>query len=242
MSASRITALTGTALLVGAAPLLLAAENSSVRPGKPVAVFVMIIGLILMVMGWKLYKLMISATGLLTGLYIAHMIGQNFTVTATLQILQILAFAIGGFLLAIPFQKAIVFFLGGLGGSILISQPVALLAQNNEKQLTFMLLATLVGFLLFGILSLYFFKSIIITSTSLIGAFSFLIGIFVILTNAQPGHAILPWVDPSDKGFFFMLLFAFFGIMIQHGINKVYPDKDEEKGKTGDGASQEEST
>jgi hypothetical protein len=125
------------------------------------------------------------------------------------------------------------FFLGGLGGSILIFQPVAMMCQGSKNEALYVLIAAIFGFLLFGILSIYFFRSIVIVSTSIIGSFYFMVGIFTLMENSPGSTRFVQWVDPSDKGFFFFLLIAVIGILIQHGINKMYPepeDKPDQKG------------
>lgn len=191
---------------------------------------VIVIGLLLLGAGWRLYKITISITGLVMGIYIAwFLVPQYFEISRHIQFLIMIIFGIAGFILALPFQKAIVFFLGGLGGLILISNPVSMLVREHENSDMYILGAALLGFILFGILSIYFFKFIIIVSTSIIGSFNFMVGIYALFESRKGESGFVKWMDPSDKGFFFFLLISFFGILVQHGINKVFPEAEEKQ-------------
>ncbi len=200
--------------------------TESHHSGTGAGAIALVLGIILLVMGWKLYKILISITGLLLGLYVAHFLGQFIEISPTVQLIFISAAGIIGLFLAFPFQKSIVFFLGGLGGSVLIGNPVALMFNNHENKYMIILAGMIAGFLLFGLLSLYFFKLVIIVSTSLLGSFSMMVGIhYLLLTGGASGQAI-EWSDPADKGFPFLLILALIGVLIQHGINKVWEDKE----------------
>lgn len=205
-------------------------DTSSPAAANAAKIAVIAIGFVLLVGGWRLYKVTVSITGLLIGIYIAYfLIPEYFQITGTVQILIMILFGVAGFILALPFQKAVVFFLGGLGGLILTSRPVALLARGSENEDLFILIAAVIGLLLFGILSIYFFKFIITVSTSVIGSFNFMVGIYALFENRKSSSELVRWLDPSDKGFFFFLLIAFMGILVQHGINKVFPEPEEKK-------------
>jgi len=232
-------------LLYISAALAYGAEGdaSSTAGESAVKIAVIVLGFVLLVAGWRLYKITVSITGLLIGIYIAYfLVPEYFHITGTVQILIMILFGVAGFILALPFQKAVVFFLGGLGGLILTSRPVALLARGSENENIFTLIAAVVGLLLFGILSIYFFKFIIIVSTSVIGSFSFMVGIYALFKSSKSGSGFVRWLDPSAKGFFFFLLIAFIGILVQHGINKVFPEPEEKKGaeKEEDGKNRQE--
>ena len=119
-------------VILFASGILYASDNASPSPvvTSVVKVAVIALGLMLLTAGWRLYKVTISITGLLLGIYIAYyLVPEYFEITKPIQFLILIIFGIAWFILALPFQKAIVFFLGGLGGLILTSKPVALLVQ-----------------------------------------------------------------------------------------------------------------
>jgi hypothetical protein len=133
------------------------------------------------------------------------------------------------------------FFLGGLGGAILSFQPVIMMFKGNENEELYILIAAIFGFLLFGILSMYFFKSIIVVSTSIVGSFYFMVGIYFLLKEKTASGGFIRWFDPGDKGFFFFLIIALIGMLIQHGINKMYPEPEEKPEQKSDKPDGQES-
>ncbi len=121
---------------------------------------------------------------------------------------------------------------------ILAGQPAALLSQGQSNPAIVVGIAMIAGFLLFGILSIYFFKSIVIASTALTGSFALMVGCYGTFKMTGLSESVLTWMDPAGRGFLLLLLFAFFGILIQHGINKVCPDPEEKaKQKEGEGGA-----
>jgi hypothetical protein len=217
-------------------PVLL--QSAAAEPAVDmISVAAIAAGLLLMITGWRLYRFMISFSGLCLGVVLGYLI-QTYIITpflpnipGTISLLLVVFLGLLGFFLAIPFQKSIVFFLGGLGGAIITAEPVSIMTRGKEDQILSILIAMGIGFVVFGFLSLYFFKLIVTVSTSLVGSFGMMIGSFNMLEKAEASPAVLDWVDPSGKGFGLFLLFALFGILIQHGINKVFPESEEKPGK-----------
>jgi hypothetical protein len=208
--------------------MLAAAEPAPAAPGiNIVAVLWVIIGIVFMGFGWNLYKVTIALSGLVLGLMTAQFLGDHFTVGVTLRYTLVIVLAVAGFILAFPFQKAIVFIMGGLGGAILVSRPVEMIFVSGPHKTAFAIGGLVVGFLLFGALSIYFFRSIIIVSTSLIGAFYLLIGLHNILQERGAAARVLTWIDPAAQGFLTFLLLAAAGIILQHRYGREYPGPDQ---------------
>jgi len=189
-----------------------------------------VLGLIFLSMGWKFNKFLICISGLALGSYISHVLNVNFPgIQNSIRYLIIAALGIGGLVFAFTFQKVVMFILGGLGGAILLFNPVYILTEGHPNRALWIIVSNIAGFILFGVVSLYFMKLIITISTSLIGSFSFLLGLYSIVKDRGVSYNILRWFDSSDIGFLPFILLTIVGVFIQYRSHAPADKKPQEK-------------
>jgi len=140
----------------------------------------MILGLLYLVFGWKLYKISLVVFGLLVGSLVGFGLGEWFGSTfgmnpdTTAWIGAVaLGLVLGG--LAIPFVKLMVFVSCGLSGAVLVSYLCERIGLGSSW------LWTLASFLIIGFLSVFLIKFAMILSTSLCGSYVIVAGAAALL-------------------------------------------------------------
>lgn len=152
--------------------------------GQPnaVAMSAMIVALVYLIFGWRIFKVSLVLSGLLIGSVAGFMLGDWLGRALAMNVRNtsmigavVLALLLGG--LAIPFVKLMVFIFCGVCGASLVSYLCERAGVGSS------LLWTLGSFVLVGLISVFLIKYAMILFTSLLGAYTLVAGAAALLYN-----------------------------------------------------------
>lgn len=158
-----------------------------------VAIVMLITGLMSLLYGWKLYRFVVIVATALAGAYLGWYLTYGYTwCPEKLRFLGPIVLGLAGGVLAIPLQKAAVFFTGASVGFCSLGPFAAGLVWKTPPgpTTTQALLASLGGFIVLGVLSVLVFKAMVMIATSLLGATLVLSGVAQIVQSV--------WVKDKD--------------------------------------------
>jgi hypothetical protein len=167
------------------------------------------LGLLLLLFGWRTYRVSLVTIGVLIG-------GGIGTALAALVNLHPLLFALPLGILAgvaaVMMEKVGAFFIGGLVGAI----PIIVLRAEFQSTAAFYAAAGL-GFLIAGIMAIFLWKPVIVVFLSLLGAAFIANGLALTAERLSPGKAEAFVSDHPVLILAAVLLLAVLGVFFQTG-------------------------
>ena len=153
------------------------------RP-KPVALGAMVVGLLFLFFGWRIYRITLVTFGLLVGAALGFRLGEWAAVRFTIDsgMLPLAFAAVVGLLLgclAIPFVKLMVFIFCGLMGAVFVSYLCERLGFGSS------ILWTLGSFVILGLISVALIRHAMILFTSLSGSYLLVAGALAVLHSLK---------------------------------------------------------
>jgi hypothetical protein len=138
-----------------------------------VSVVMVVVGLMSLLYGWKLYKFLVIVATALAGAYLGWYLAYGYQwLPENFRFLGPVILGILGAFAAIPLQRAAVFFIGASAGFVSLGPAVAeMIWQSPEQPTTTQYLAVgAAAFIVMGILSLLLFRAMVMIATSMFGA------------------------------------------------------------------------
>jgi hypothetical protein len=179
-----------------------------------VSVVMLIVGLMALLYGWKLYKFLVIVSTALAGAYLGWYVTYGYAwCPENLRFLGPIVLGLLGGVLAIPMQRLAVFFVGASVGFVSVGPVAAQIIWDKAPgpTTTQYLIVSLIAFILMGITSLLVFKAMAIIATSLFGATLALSG------GVQTAQAL--WFPDKDVyAFHQMELAAVFVVLAVSGV------------------------
>ena len=176
------------------------------------AVTLLIIGIVALIWGWRLYKIFVFIAGAFIGAYAGGIIAEftQQTISTSLNYPLIMAIGLGTLFafMAIPYVRFAMFALAGLAGGYALFIMGSAYHNGDYKEYF-----ALSGFIVCGLVSLAFFEVIVVTATSFLGAGAIVTGILYFFKNTQLYLDLMTnysWVIPVA-----LAVFAIIGMLIQ---------------------------
>jgi len=138
-----------------------------------VSVVMLIVGLLALLYGWKLYKVLVIVATALAGAYLGWYLAHDYKLLPEkIQFFGPLVLGLLGAVLAIPLQKAAVFFIGASIGFVSLGPLAAdmIWKAPDQPTLTQYLITGGIAFIVMGILTLLMFRPMVMIATSMFGA------------------------------------------------------------------------
>ena len=150
----------------------------------PLIVAVMVVGLIYLFFGWRIYKLTLVVAGLalgsIVGFWLGEWFGKTFMMNArTTSLIGSIVLGLVLAALAIPFVRLMVFVFCGVSAAVLICYLC------ERSGLGFSWLWAVASFVIVGLLSVFLMRYAMILFTSLCGSYVVVAGIAGLLHNLK---------------------------------------------------------
>jgi hypothetical protein len=188
--------------------------------GPATAMLLIVGGIVYMLWGLKVFKILMTVNAGLVGMYIGGLIGSKMgSVTAGTR-----SGGIGGALLAWPSMKYSVAIIGGLFGGLM----GATIWRMADLDVQYCWAGALIGLISFGMLSFILFRASIIMYTSLQGGVMLILGI---LGMCYKYNDIAPHINKQMSGTPYLLLIA---VLIPALVGLIYQ---QQKGPAGAGSA-----
>ncbi len=138
-----------------------------------VALVITLAGLITLLYGWRLFKIVVVAATALAGAYLGWYLAHGYgLLPEKWQFAGPLALGLVGAIAAIPLQKAAMFFIGSSVGFVCVGPIAAELIWKppTGPTTTEYLVASVIAFVAMGLLAVLLFRPMVIVATSMFGA------------------------------------------------------------------------
>ncbi len=161
----------------------------------------LLIGIVLLGWGAKVYPVLVVAPGVLVGVYLAAVVGELAHLTATVSVVMTVVFAAGGALLC-HFVEGMAIRVGGAGLFAALSAFVWPLVRHGPVPFWVPLIAAIVGALIFPKV----YQVLLRPTTALIGAWSIAWAVkrpdalWLVGGLAVAGTALQFWLDRGGSG------------------------------------------
>lgn len=197
-------------------PIIRTVWNQVIKLGPVEAITFISFGVVCLVYGWRIYKVLITICFSLVGLLIGVLMNERLVGGSVVWLCAIttLVFAV----LSVPFMKWGVCVLGGIAGAILTGG--AWLAFNMPLQ--YLWAGSLTGLVAGGLISFAAFKASVILFSSLQGSVLLTAGALAIFYQYLPGRDRLQAMVSGQKWFLPLVLVAplVVGLVVQYRLSK----------------------